>query len=86
MTLTPLLKELKEKAIRIEKDPIGEFYCNPRSILFLIQAIEEMKEALENLVKSEVVRSAQYITYSEAYLNAQECLDKLAAMQSEGEK
>ena len=52
MTLTPLLKELKEKAIRIEKDPIGEFYCNPRSILFLIQAIEEMKEALEKITNT----------------------------------
>lgn len=63
MTLTPLLKELKEKAIRIEKDPIGEFYCNPRSILFLIQAIEEMKEVL-----SEYADGQDYSGYAKEVL------------------
>lgn len=86
MTLTPLLKELKEKAIRIEKDPIGEFYCNPRSILFLIQAIEEMKEVLE--IISQKQDESDIIQYGlmPRETMAKECLDKLAAMQSEGEK
>lgn len=35
-----------------------------------------LRAALEKLVKSEVVRTAQFITYSEAYLEAEELLKR----------
>ncbi len=52
MTLTPLLKELKDKAdlhIGYGADIMG---VKPQNILLLIQAIEEMKEALEKITNT----------------------------------
>lgn len=73
MTLTPLLKELKEKAEkalvpvrnnRVDYDYI-EFHkaADPETILFLIQAIEEMKEVL-----SEYADGQDYSGYAKEVL------------------
>lgn len=42
-----------------------------------------LREALDRLVKSEVVRTAEFITYSEAYLNAVEVLKSIGSQSTQ---
>lgn len=44
-------------------------------IQWLINRVKKLEEALANLVKSDIIQTAQYITYSEAYLNARKVLE-----------
>lgn len=46
---------------------------------------EKLKTALQNLTKSNVIKSAEYITYSEAFLNAQEALSADSQAQTDGD-
>lgn len=59
------------------KKTIGLVYTeNGDDVAKLIAAAPELFEALENLLNSEVIKHAEFINYSEAYISAKKVIAK----------
>lgn len=74
-----------ERLKEIESHINGKEWFDNSDAQWLIARVKRLTEALEKLVKSEVIKSAQYITYSAFDLFSEAYLEARKALEAEGE-